>query len=162
MLITTSKNMLECCYYSVYRLCFFPVPPTVNRVTSSPVIVLEGQTVILEFNITNDDPEVQLSNIVWTLMSNVGEEDIAQSSSNAHFAFSTDRLMLTVSHVQLSAHSGTYTLTATNEAGTGSAMIEVIIESKEISDCYAVGHLILYKLIKCVSNLLTCHDLSCY
>ncbi len=109
-------------YYSI-------VPPTVDSITSSPIFAIEGQTITLQFDITDDDPLVQLSNIVWSLISTIGEETIMNSTSR-HFTLSTDKLSLTIDHVQVSAHSGTYIMSAANEAGISKASIEVIIESE--------------------------------
>ena len=95
--------------------------------TSSPLYVVQGEIVTLSFNITNADPQVQLSNRVWTLSSRIGDEVVTESS---HFQFSQDNQVLTINHVQVSAHDGTFTLTARNEAGTDSASIVVVVESK--------------------------------
>ena len=107
----------------------FIVPPTVYHITSSPIYAIEGQTITLQFEIIDDDPPVQPSNIVWTILSTVGEETVMNSSSS-HFTFSSNNLMVTIDHIQVSAHEGTYVLTALNEAGIGTASIEVIIESE--------------------------------
>ena len=114
------------------------VPANVTPVTSSVVTGIEGQSIPLIFRITNDDPLVQVNNIQWELSSASGTVNITElSMTDEHYQLSEDRLSLTVSQIS-SAHHGTYTLFATNEAGTRSNSIILVIEGmhcKSNKDC---------------------------
>ncbi len=111
-------------------LCvLFIVPANVTRVSQSPIASVEAETIVLQFNITQDDPLVLVDNIRWELLTSDGLiEDITLSSlTDPHYELSSDRLSLKV--IQLtSAHQGKYTLFATNEAGTRFNSIDLLIQ----------------------------------
>ena len=81
----------------------------------------------LSFRILNASPAVLPSNIEWVF------NGTALSDSVSRYSFSSDRLSLTVSALTHS-DEGLYTLTATNEAGLGSASLILNIEGKLLSE----------------------------
>ena len=106
----------------------FSVPANVTPVTPSPVYGVEGRSVTLIFNITKDDPPVQVSNIQWQLSSTSGTINIT-NSTDSHYVLSADRRSLSIYHLATSLDQGIYFMIATNEAGSVSSSIEVIVES---------------------------------
>lgn len=132
-------NLIMIIFIYLHLYCFpCVVPPTINSVSPISVEAIEGNSIELQFNITDADPLVNVSNIIWSLSSSFGSEDITLSSS-PNFRLSPDRLTLQVINVQVSVHSGRYIITASNEAGTRSLSVDVKIESK----CYRSMKLLL-------------------
>lgn len=87
---------------------------------------IEGMTLTLKFAIDDADPAITLDDISWHFTSLGTSEDIT-NSQNQHYAFSQDKLSLTL--VQMTtAQKGEYTLSAVNSAGVGSETITVLIE----------------------------------
>lgn len=80
-----------------------------------------NNSVTLIFRILNASPVVLPSNIEWEF------NDVVLNDTNSQYSFSPDRLSLTISNLTHS-NEGLYTLTATNEAGVGSANIFLNIE----------------------------------
>ena len=86
---------------------------------------------------------VQTENIQWTFRAlngsnfNIPTDPITSNSLNTTFSnlmgvFSSDRLSLTLSGLT-NDFEGTYTMTATNEAGSDSATVEMVIEGQFIA-----------------------------
>ena len=82
----------------------------------------------LIFNITEDDPPVEVSNIRWQFSSTSGTIDITHST-DSHYGLSADRRSLSIYHLATSLDQGIYSMIATNEAGSVSSSIELIVES---------------------------------
>ena len=99
-----------------------------TAVTSSPVVGIEGQSVTLQFTITEADPPVRVENIRWQFSTPLMDNplDITNTSSN-HYQLSDDRRALTVNQIS-TAQQGLYTLFATNEAGVRSSSIRLLLE----------------------------------
>ena len=92
-------------------------------------------SVTLAFTISGASPEVQTENISWTFRDLNGNSfNIPTGLNVANFSnligmFSGDRLSLTLSGLN-NYFEGTYTMTATNEAGSVSAIVEMVIEGQ--------------------------------
>ena len=110
------------------------VPPTVQAVQGRIAGVLET-SVTLSFTILDAYPEVQTENIQWTFSNLNGSSfDIPTNSVSTNFSiltgvFSGHRLSLTLLGLT-SDFEGMYTMTATNEAGSDSAVVELVIEGQ--------------------------------
>ena len=92
-------------------------------------------SVTLTFTISDAFPEVQAENIQWTFRDlngnsfNIPTNSLTTTFSNLMGVFSSDRLSLTLSGLT-NDFEGTYTMTATNEAGSDSATVELVIEGQ--------------------------------
>ena len=96
-------------------------------------------SVTLTFTISDASPEVQTENIQWTfrdlngnssnIPTNLTNNSLNTTFSNVMGVFSSDRLSLTLSGLT-NDFEGTYTMTATNEAGSDSATVELVIEGQ--------------------------------
>ena len=84
-------------------------------------------SVTLSFRILNAFPAVLPSNVEWFFYGT------ALSDSVSRYSFSSDRLSLTVSALTHD-DEGLYTLTAANEAGSGSASLFLKIEGKALKE----------------------------
>ena len=107
---------------------------------------MQEMSVTLTFTISNASPEVQTENIQWTFRDlngnkfNIPTDPITNNSLNTTFfhliqyipVFSSNRLSLTLSGLT-NDFEGTYTMTATNEAGSDSATVELVIEGQSLS-----------------------------
>ena len=119
------------------------VPPTVQAVQGRIVGVPE-RSVTLTFIISNASPEVQAENIQWTfndlngssfnIPTNLTSNSLITTFSNVMGIFSSNRLSLTLSGLT-NDFEGTYTMTATNEAGSDSATVELVIEGQVHWQC---------------------------
>ena len=113
------------------------VPPTLQAVQGRIGGVPE-RSVTLTFTISDASPEVQTENIQWTFRDlngssfNIPTNSLNTTFSNLMGVFSSDRLSLTLSGLTTD-FEGTYTMTATNEAGSDSETIELAIESQCIT-----------------------------
>ena len=111
-----------------------PVPPTVQAVQGRIVGVPE-RSVTLTFTISDASPVVQTENIQWTFRDlngnnfNIPINPLTTTFSNLMGVFSSDRLSLTLSGLT-NDFEGTYTMTATNEAGSDSVTVELVIEGQ--------------------------------
>lgn len=76
--------------------------------------------------ITNAYPDVTPDNIKWTFNNGQNIIDITRLTTNG-FSFSMDLLSLSIVGISAS-REGNYTLTATNNAGSGQASIELEVE----------------------------------
>ena len=83
---------------------------------------------MLRFVITEADPLIKVENIRWQFTFLGRDVDITESSSG-HYQLSDDRRSLTINQLTIQ-QGGLYTMFATNEAGTRSNQITVLIESK--------------------------------
>ena len=94
------------------------------------MVGIQGMSVTLRFSISDDDPLVQTENIRWQRLTPLQVPiDITESDSQ-HFQLADDRLSLTI--VQLTdGQVGLYTLFATNEAGTRSNSITLVLEGRQ-------------------------------
>ena len=93
---------------------------------------IQNMSVTLSFTISGASPEVQTGNIQWTFRDvnenfNIPTTSNATTLSNLMGVFSGDRLSLTLSGLS-NDFEGMYTLTATNEAGSDSAVVELVVE----------------------------------
>ena len=110
------------------------VPPTVQAVQGR-IVGLELMNVTLAFTISDTSPEVQTENIQWTFRDLNGNSfsiptgSLTTTFSNLMGVFSGDRLSLTLSGLN-NDFEGTYTMTATNEAGSDSAIVEMVLEGQ--------------------------------
>ena len=92
-------------------------------------------SVTLAFTISDASPEVQTENIQWTFRDLSGNSfDIPTESLTTTFSkltgmFSGDRLSLTLSGLN-NSFEGMYMMTATNEAGSDFAIVELVIEGQ--------------------------------
>ena len=115
------------------------VPPTVQAVQGRIVGVPE-RSVTLTFTISDASPEVQTENIQWTFRDlngssfNIPTNLLTTTFSNLMGVFSSDRLSLTLSGLT-NDFEGTYTMTATNEAGSDSVTVELVIEGQVHWQC---------------------------
>ena len=116
------------------------VPPTVQAVQGR-VVGIQGMSVTLTFTISDASPEVRTENIQWTFRDlngnnfNIPTNPLTTTFSNLMGLFSSDRLSLTLSGLT-NDFEGTYTMTATNEAGSDSATVELVIEGQCITLSY--------------------------
>ena len=111
-------------------------------------------SVTLTFAISDASPEVQTENIQWTfrdlngnssnIPTNLTSNSLNTTFSNLMGVFSSDRLSLTLSGLT-NDFEGTYTMTATNEAGSDSATVELVIEGQVHWECkYFIGPLLFW------------------
>ena len=86
-------------------------------------------SITLSFEVTNDIPLIELSSDDWRVVyvDQQGSHTLAEEDDR--FTFSGGFTSLTIDPVVLT-DEGTYTLTATNEAGTDSASIVLDVECK--------------------------------
>lgn len=125
------------------------MPANITALTNSPALGIEGQSIVLEFLITNDDPLVSVGNIRWNFTAFNTPEDITDSNS-VHYVLSNDSLSLTI--IQLTtAQIGLYTLIATNEAGERSNSIRLTLQSKDY-----ISRIMLYYQEYFTTYRLTC------
>ena len=115
----------------IFKIIFILVPANVTPITPSPVVGVEGSSVLVKFNITQADPLVKVENIRWQFSFLGTDIDITESSSG-HYQLSDDRRSLTINQLT-TQQGGVYTMFATNEAGTRLNQIMVVIESKTLS-----------------------------
>ena len=113
-------------------------------------------SVTLAFTISDASPEVQTENIQWTFRDLNGNSfNIPTGSNVANFSkltgmFSGDRLSLTLSGLN-NSFEGTYTMTATNEAGSDFAIVEMVIEGQwHPSLCVVFLHFCHLYLVMCI------------
>ena len=127
----------KCCRNIVSFVAPPPLPsvrPTVQAVQGRIVGVPE-RSVTLTFTISDASPEVQTENIQWTFRAlngssfNISTMSMTTTFSNLMGVFSSDRLSLTLSGLT-NDFEGAYTMTATNEAGSDSATVELVIEGQ--------------------------------
>ena len=117
--------------YDLTLLFFLPVPPTVTAINEE-VIGVETRDnrssfIDLGFKITRADPEVSLTDIVWTYApNNMTGELINRTAIYSRLNFTEDMRSVTVTVTSLS-DAGTFTLTATNEAGSHNASVNLVI-----------------------------------
>ena len=110
------------------------VPPTVEAVQGR-VVGIQAMSVTLSFTISHASPEVLTENIQWTFRDvngisfNILTDSTTTTFSNLMGVFSGDRLSLTLSGLN-NDFEGMYTLTATNEAGSDSAVVELVIQGQ--------------------------------
>ena len=99
----------------------------VTAITPSPLITLEDVSITLSFEVTDDIPPVTLTSSDWMVTNSEGPHTIAPE--DPRFTFSEDFTSLTIDDVH-AYDEGTYTLTATNIAGSNSASIIVDVQCK--------------------------------
>ena len=113
-------------------------------------------SVTLAFTISDASPEVQTENIQWSFRDlngnsfDIPTDSLATTFSNLMGVFSGDRLSLTLSDLN-NDFEGTYTMTATNEAGSYSAVVELVIEGQWYpSLCVVFLHFYHLYLVMCI------------
>ena len=94
-------------------------------------------SVSLNFTIPDASPEVQTENIQWNFVNlngsiNIPTNSLTTTFSNLTGVFSSNRLSLTLSGLT-NDFEGMYVMTATNEAGSDSATVEMVIEGQCIT-----------------------------
>ena len=115
------------------------VPPTVQA-GQERIVGVPERSVTLTFTISEASPEVQTENIQWTFRDlngssfNIPTNLLTANFSNLMGVFSSDRLSLTLSGLT-NDFEGTYTMTATNEAGSDSATVELVLEGQVHWQC---------------------------
>ena len=96
---------------------------------------IQNMSVTLTFTISDASPEVQPENIQWTFRDlngnnvNIPTNLLTTTFSNLMGVFSSDRLSLTLSGLT-DDFEGMYVMTVTNEAGSDSATVELVIEGQ--------------------------------
>ena len=124
--------------------------PVVTAITQSPYIVVSGGTAVLSFQVESDIHAVTLSASNWRLTND--EEIIAEDQ---RFTFSEDFTSLAISPVHV-ADEGTYTLTATNNAGlTGSGYILLVVQCRlhNIFNFVALLHIFIIIMMNFMQHL---------
>ena len=112
------------------------VPPTVEAVQER-IVGIQDLSVTVSFVILDAYPEVQAQNILWTFTDLNGSPSFNIPSNNLMTNFSTnltgvfsgDQLSLTLSDLN-NNFEGTYTVMATNEAGSDSSEVILVIEGQ--------------------------------
>ena len=120
------------------------MPPTVTPLKAEPIGVetRDGTPshITVGFSITRDYPSVQLEDITWSytpIRGSMETSDVATLASNSSkYLLSDDLRTLTISNLSFS-DAGYFTLNATNEAGMGSATLELIIHGMLTLASYA-------------------------
>ena len=112
------------------------VPPTVTPIESQLIGVetRDGRPSKIEirFFISRATPPVQLENITWTYVDQITMEqlDIAALASNdSKYQLSEDLRTFTISDLSF-FDAGRFTFNATNEAGTGSATLQLVVHGE--------------------------------
>ena len=101
---------------------------------------IQSMNVTLTFTISDASPEVQTENIQWTFRDlngssfNIPTNLLTTTFSNLIGVFSSDRLILTLSGLNTD-FEGTYTMTATNKAGSDSASVDLVIHGQLHPSC---------------------------
>ena len=111
------------------------VPPTVEAVQER-IVGIQEMSVTVSFVILDVSPEVQTQNIRWTFTDlngnpfNIPTDNMMTNfSTNLTGVFSGDQLNFTLSGLN-NAFEGTYTMMATNEAGSDSSEVVLVIEGQ--------------------------------
>ncbi len=95
---------------------------------SEIVIGVVGLSAIIQFTITMDQPPVTLEDIQWSY-----GELVLSESNYSRITFSPDRLTLTIADINYE-DEGTYTLSASNLLGSGSASIFLDVQGDSYCD----------------------------
>ena len=132
----------KCCRNIVSCVVPPPLPsvrPTVQAVRGR-IGGIPERSVTLTFTISEASPEVQAENIQWTFRDlngssfNIPTNLLTTTFSNLVGVFSSDRLSLTLTGLT-NDFEGMYTMTATNEAGSDSETVELVIEGRVHWQC---------------------------
>ena len=118
------------------HLSLYTVLPQVTPIESQPIGVetRDGSPSEIEigFSISRATPPVQLENITWTYVDLITMEqfDITSlGSNNTKYQLSEDLRMLTISDLNF-FDAGLFTFNATNEAGTNSTTLQLVVHGK--------------------------------
>ena len=120
---------------SLTLLVYFFTVPAMVLYAAEEVVVLEGGSATLQFSIESAYPPVQLSDIRWYFQPTGANYsiDITQQAtlpgSSSTLVYSNDRLSLTIGQITRQAN-GSFTLSATNSAGTTSNSTNLIVEGE--------------------------------
>ena len=93
--------------------------------------------VVISFNITEADPLVLVSDIIWTF-----NGAVIENSSDARYSFSVDRQSLTIKMLNLS-DEGIYRMIASNAAGSNVDEVSLNIESQIALELLVPLHIIM-------------------
>ena len=100
------------------------------------IVGSQEMSVTVSFAILDASPEVQTQNIRWTFTNlngnsfNIPTDNMMTNvSTDLTGVFSSDRLNLTLSGL-INVFEGTYTMMATNEAGSDSSEVVLVIEGQ--------------------------------
>ena len=110
------------------------VPPTVEAVRER-IVGIEQMSVTVAFVILDASPDVQERNVRWTFTDvkgnsfNIPTGSLVTSFSNLTGVLSNDRLNLTLSGLN-NAFEGTYTLVASNKAGSDFSVVTLVIKGQ--------------------------------
>ena len=111
------------------------VPPTITPMEAAPIGVetRDGRPsdITVGFTITRSDPEVQLENITWTYTindTNMDVQDLVMEDSSK-YQLSDNLRTLTIFNLSF-FDAGSITLTASNEAGTVSSTLQLIVHGQ--------------------------------
>ena len=113
-----------------------------EAVSESTVVGVEDQDATLRFNVTNDIPKVVAADVTWTITFANGSMQVLASDSDIRYMFSVDMLILTIDFLQAS-DEGSYTLMASNAAGTDSASIFLDVQGKVAVSQFSTSMLFL-------------------
>ena len=97
-----------------------------TAVTNQSITGIAGQSLRLEFSVSDAYPTVLLADVTWTLTGSSGQPVDITSSGDARLAFSSDLLLLEISALTV-GDRGTYTFAVSNIAGPDSASIELTV-----------------------------------
>ena len=90
----------------------------------------EGNNITLSFEISNANPVVMSNSIIWSFTPATGSA--IEINSSPHYIFSFDRLNLTIVGVTV-GDQGSYSMRATNPAGSFSASVSLTVYGKHVS-----------------------------
>ena len=109
----------------------YPAPPVVTPTTTPSAIIhkLSGTSATLGFAIDSASPPVEISDIVWSFENNDDSIHSLSANSTGRHYFSSDFLSLNIDPLE-DGDEGRYTLTASNEAGSGNGSIYLNIGSE--------------------------------
>ena len=110
-----------------YMLFFLLAEPFVVAVTSTPVLVFYNDPVMISFSVLGANPLVDPDNgIVWTFQSSSDSTAITETE---RYSFVNNNNALMINRARLE-DTGTYSLTATNIAGSHTASVAINVVGK--------------------------------
>ena len=111
--------------FILFTLCHTHAVLPVVVVGRTNIVEVINSTVVIQFDIVNAAPPVEVEDIHWTFTTQSGVS--TPIINTTEWALSLDRLTLAIPRAQLS-NIGTYTITASNPAGvsTGSIHLDIL------------------------------------
>lgn len=89
--------------------------------------VLTGESTTVSFSITGSYPSITSNELLWTFTNGAGQ--VVPISTGVKYRISQDRLSLTINNAMLT-DAGTYSVTATNVAGSASGTVDLTVIGK--------------------------------